>query len=70
MHHADNLENLSRLNQLVPGKLCVKGIFESYHNRSLLLKTLTGKVPERPCIAWKVSLVVLNLDMSHSFETY
>lgn len=61
MHHADSLENLSRLNQLVPGKLCVKGIFESYHNMMLLETPLLGKAPERPCIAWKVSLVVLNL---------
>ena len=59
MHHTNNLENLSRLKQLVLGKLCVKGIFESYHNHSLLLEnTLTGKAPERPCIAWKGSLVV------------
>lgn len=58
MHHADNLENLSRLNLLVPGKLCVKGIFESYHNRSLLLETpllgrlLKGHALHGKCHLW------------------
>lgn len=58
MHLADNLVNLSRLNQLVPGILCVKGIFESYHNGTLLLETpllgrhLKGHALPGKCHLW------------------